>query len=160
MTDQTLDRAPLFFDDLAVGQIYRTASMALDRDRLVGFAAEFDPQPQHLSEATAKATTFGRLVASGWHTASITMRLQTDAFFSRFPGGGLGAQVDTLAWRRPVLPGDTLSATVEVMALRPSQSRPGRGFATLKTVTNNQHGEAVLEMAAAVMLPRRPPTQM
>jgi acyl dehydratase len=149
---------PLFFEDLAEGQRFTSAPAPMDRDRLLAFAAEFDPQPQHISDQAAATSQFGQLVASGWHTAAITMRLTVDAFFGRFPGGGLGAQVDTLAWRRPVLPGDTLYAVIEITALRPSRSRPERGVASIHTTTYNQHDQAVMEQSAAVMLPRRPVT--
>lgn len=147
---------PLFYEDLHVGQRFESAAMPMERDRMVAFAAEFDPQPQHMDEELARASTFGTLVASGWHTASLTMRLQTEAFFSRFPGGALGAQLDGLVWRQPVHPGDTLRAIVEVLALRASNSRPERGLATLRTTTLDQRDRVVLEMTAAVMVPRRP----
>jgi acyl dehydratase len=147
---------PLYFEDLAEGQRFIAEPVPMERGRLLAFAAEFDPQPQHTSDEAAAGSQFGRLVASGWHTAALTMRMQVDTFFSHFPGGGLGAQVDTLAWRRPVLPGDTLYAVVEITALRPSRSRPERGIASIHTTTYNQRDEAVMEQSAAVMLPRRP----
>ena len=100
---------------------------------------------------------FGTLVASGWHTGSLTMRLQLEAVMDRMPGGAMGAQVDSLAWRRPVLPGDALYAVVEVLECRPSRSRPERGVLQLKTTTYNQRDEAVMEMTAAVLVPRRMP---
>ncbi len=74
----------------------------------------------------------------------------------RFPGGSLGAQIDTLAWRRPVRPGDELRAQVEVLAKRPSGSRLDRGLVTLKTTTLNQRDETVQEMTASILAPRRP----
>ncbi len=147
---------PLFYDDLHVGQTFRSAPVAMDRDRIVDFAREFDPQPQHLDEETARSSMFGTLVASGWHTAALSMRMQLDALMGRFPGGAMGAQVDTLAWRRPVHPGDTLHAVVEVLAMRLSKSRPASGLLTLRTTTVNQHGQPVQEMTAAVFAPRRP----
>ena len=150
----------MFYDDLHVGQRFESAAALIARDRFVAFATEFDPQPQHLDEEQAKATQFGGLVASGWHTASLTMRLQTDALFGRFPGGALGAQVDNLAWRRPVHPGDTLRAIIEVMAMRLSQSRPENGLVTFRTTTVDQHDRPVLEMTAAVMVPRRVPREV
>lgn len=146
---------PLFYEDLHVGQTFTSQPVTVDRDRIVSFAAEFDPQPQHLDETSAAESQFGTLVASGWHTGAITMRLQLEAMMGRFPGGALGAQVDTLAWRRPVHPGDTLHAVVEVLQMRPSASKPGRGVLTLRTTTLNQHDEAVMTMQAAVLVPRR-----
>jgi len=79
-----------------------------------------------------------------------------EAMMGQFPGGALGAQVDGVAWRRPVRPGDTLRARIEVLSKRPSASRPDRGVLTLKTTTLNQRDEAVQEMTASVLAPRRP----
>jgi acyl dehydratase len=146
----------IYYDDLTLGQRFTAAAVPMERERLLSFAAEFDPQPQHLSDALAAGSQFGTLVASGWHTAALTMRMQVEMFFNRVPGGGMGAQVDTLAWRRPVLPGDLLHAVMEVTALRLSRSRPGRGLVTLHTTTFNQRDQAVMEMDAAVLLPLRP----
>lgn len=145
----------LYFEDLEAGTKFAAGPVTMDRDRAIAFAAEFDPQPQHLSDEQAQNSHFGTLVASGWHTAALTMRLQFDAFFGRFPGGGIGAQVDRLAWRRPVAPGDALHVVIEVLATRPSRSRPMMGLATLRTTTFNQREEAVMDMEAAVLLPRR-----
>ena len=146
---------PLYYEDAHIGLVITTRSERLTRDRIVAFAEEFDPQPQHLSETAARSSMFGELVASGWHTAAVTMRLQVGVLMGRFPGGALGAQVDTLAWRRPVRPGDELRAQVEVLSMRPSGSRPDRGVVTLKTMTLNQRDEAVQEMTASVLVPRR-----
>lgn len=146
----------LYFEDFQVGQRFTSASLPMERDRLVAFAAEFDPQPQHLGEASAATSQFGTLVASGWHTAALTMRMQMDAVFGRIPGGAMGAQVDRLTWRRPVRPGEQLHAVVEVLTARESRSRPTQGVLTLRTTTLNAEGEAVMEMEAAVLVPRRP----
>ena len=154
MTDAT--PAGLYWEDLEVGQSATSRPHVMTRERIVAFAEEFDPQPQHLNEDAARNSMFGELVASGWHTASVTMRLQLEAMMGRFPGGALGAQVDGVAWRRPVRPGDTLRARIEVVAKRPSGSRPDRGVVTLKTTTLNQRDEAVQEMTASVLAPRRP----
>lgn len=148
----------LYYEDLHVGQIFPSGTATMDRDRLVAFAQEFDPQPGHLDEEQARSSLFGTLVASGWHTGSLTMRLQIEAFFGHFPGGALGAQIDNLAWRKPVQPGDNLHVTVEVLEMRPSRSRPDRGVLTICTTTLNQHDDPVMEMTAAVMVPRRPTT--
>jgi len=146
----------LYYEDLQAGRVQTSVPHVMTRDRIVAFGAEFDPQPQHLNEDAARGSMFGELVASGWHTAAVTMRLQLDLLMGRFPGGALGAQVDTLAWRRPVRPGDELRAQVEVLAMRPSGSRPDRGVITIKTTTLNQRDEVVQEMTANVLVPRRP----
>ena len=146
----------LYFEDFQVGQRLTSAPLSMDRDRLVAFAAEFDPQPQHLGEASAATSQFGTLVASGWHTAALTMRMQIDAVFGRIPGGAVGAQVDRLTWRRPVHPGERLHAVVEVLAARESRSRPTQGVLTLRTTTLDTDGKTVMEMEATVLVPRRP----
>ena len=145
----------LHFEDFVVGRRFVSEPRTMERDRLVAFAAEFDPQPQHVGEAEAAGSNFGVLVASGWHTAALTMRMQLDAVFGRVPGGAMGAQVDRLAWRRPVRPGDVLHVVVEVLAARASQSRPEQGVVTLRTVTLDAAGTTVMEMEAAVLVPRR-----
>ena len=147
---------PIYYDDLAVGQVFLSRAEAISRDRIVAFAQEFDPQPQHLDEDTARGSMFGELVASGWHTAALTMRLQLDSLMGRFPGGSLGAQIDKLAWLRPVRPGDLLRAKAEIMDMRPSRSRPDRGLVTIQTTTLNQRDEPVQVMTAAILAPRRP----
>ena len=147
---------PLYYEDLSVGQTFLSRAEVIGRDRIVTFAQEFDPQPQHLHEEAARGSMFGELVASGWHTAALTMRLQLDSVAGRFPGGSLGAQIDTLAWLRPVRPGDLLRAKVEVMEMRPSRSRPDRGLVTMRTTTLNQRDEPVQVMTASVLVPRRP----
>lgn len=146
---------PLYFEDFHPGQQFHSASAPMEEGRIAAFAAEFDPQPQHLNEASAASSMFGQFIASGWHTASQTMRLQFDALISRFPGGAMGAQVDSLAWRRPVHPGDQIRAVIEVLEARPSRSRPDRGILNLRTTTLNQRDETVMEMTAAIFVPRK-----
>ena len=153
------DPVPLYFDDLTIGQQFTSEPTTMERGRLVAFAAEFDPQPQHLDEQQASQSMFGALVASGWHTAALTMRLQLEAAMGRIPGGAMGAQIDKLQWLRPVLPGDSLRAVIDVLDLRESRSRPDRGLATLRTTTLNQKDQPVLQMTAAVLMPRRPVTE-
>ena len=152
----TSPTSALFFEDLHVGLAIDSEPRTVSADDAIRFATEFDPQPQHISAEAARHSMFGELVLSGWHTASLTMRMQYDAVLSRFPGGTLGAQVDTLAWRRPVRPGEPLRARVEVLALRESRSRPDRGLVTIRTSTLDANGAAVMQMEATVMVPRRP----
>ncbi len=146
----------LFYEDFHVGQRFESSAHPMTRDRIVAFGTEFDPQPQHLGETEAQSSLFGTLVASGWHTASLTMRMQLECVFSRIPGGAMGASVEKLTWVRPVHPGDELRAVVEVRAMRLTRSRPDRGLLTLHTTTLDQEGRPVMEMGAAVLVPRRP----
>lgn len=145
-----------YYEDFEIGQSFVSRAERITRERMLAFAAEFDPQPQHVDEEAARASMFGELVASGWHTASITMRLQLDAVLGHIPGGMIGAQIDSLAWRQPVRPGDDLRAKVELMDKRLSRSRPERGLLTLRTTTLNQRDEAVQLMSTAVLVLRRP----
>ena len=151
--------APQHYEDFTIGQTFMSRSERMTRERIVAFGAEFDPQPQHLDEEAARGSMFGELVASGWHTASLTMRLQLEAVLGGIPGGAMGAQVDSLAWRQPVRPGDELRATVEVLDKRLSRSRSDRGLLMLRTTTLNQRDEPVQVMSAAVLVPRREASQ-
>lgn len=147
---------PIYYDDLAIGQVFMSRPETMSRERIVAFAEEFDPQPQHLSEDLARNSMFGELVASGWHTAALTMRLQLEGLMGRFPGGSMGAQIEKLAWVRPVRPGDRVRAKAEIIEKRPSRSRPDRGLVTVRTTTLNQDDEPVQVMTAAILVPRRP----
>ena len=147
--------APLYFEDLAVGQTFRTGSHRMELDAIRAFAAEFDPQPFHLDEEAGRASVFGGLVASGWHTAAVAMRLLVGGEL-RIVGGLIGLGVEELRWPRPVRPGDTLTVESEVLDLRPSGSRPDRGIVRVRNTTRNQHGEPVMVQAVAMIVPRRP----
>ncbi len=146
----------VYYEDLAVGQTFRAGPLVMDRDRLVAFATEFDPQPQHLDEALAKASQFGELVASGWHTAALTMRLIIDGAGPEFAAGAAGAGIESLSWPVPVRPGDALSAESEILELRVSRSRPDRGVMKMRTITTNQDGTVVQSITATILVPRRP----
>ncbi|HET7469994.1 MAG TPA: MaoC family dehydratase [Gemmatimonadales bacterium] len=147
--------SPCYLEDLAVGDRYAGGTATVDLAAIKAFAAAFDPQPFHLDEAAAKASIFGRLVASGWHTMAVTMRLLVDGELRSLWGlVGLGA--DELRWPRPVLPGDVLSVEWEVLEVRPSASKPDRGTARLQVTTRNQQGEIVLSLVTTILLPRRP----
>ncbi len=147
---------PLYFEDIETGQTYTSHAITVLQEEIIDFATRFDPQPQHIDPVAATASLFGELVASGWHTGALTMRLQTDAFLCRFPGGAVGAQVDSLAWPRPVRPGDVLRAQVDILDRRESRSRPSRGVVHVRTTTLNQRDEAVQLMTATILVPRRP----
>lgn len=145
----------LYLEDFAPGQIYRSGSIAVDAAAIKRYAAEYDPQAFHLDEAAADASFFQGLAASGWHTASLTMRLLVDSALK--PAGGIvGAGLDEFRWPRPVRPGDTLRVESEVLEVRPSKSRPQQGLVKLRVTTFNQNGEAVLVMVPNLVVPRRP----
>ena len=155
MGDSADGTDPLYLDDLEVGRTFRSGTFTVDPGGLKAFAAEFDPQPFHLDERAARSSLFGGLVASGWHTAAITMRLLVDGE-ARIAGGLVGAGVDELRWPRPVRPGDVLRVESEVLEVRPSRSRPDRGIVRLRSTTLNQDDQPVMIQVASLVVPRRP----
>ena len=145
----------LYLDDLRVGQRFISGTYALDEGQVIAFASEFDPQPFHLDAAAAAGMFFGGLVASGWHTAAITMRLLVQGGVPIARGLiGLGAE---LSWPRPTRPGDVLRVESEVVEVSPSRSRPDRGMIKVRSETRNQRDEVVQVLEARMMVPRRPP---
>lgn len=144
-----------YLEDLEPGQTFHTESLQVDEESIKRFATEFDPQSFHLDEQAARGSMFGGLAASGWHTGAITMRLLVDSDFS--PAGGvIGASLDELRWPKPVRPGDALRVEVEVLEVRPSRSRPEKGFAKVRVTTLNQDNEAVqIYVGNLVVLSRR-----
>ena len=145
----------LYLDALAAGQVYRSGETTVSEAEIVRFADEFDPQPFHLDAEAARATFFGGLAASGWHTAALTMRLLVDSEM-RIAGGIIGAGMDEVRWPKPLRPGDTIRLESEVLEVRPSRSRPSQGLAKVRTTTLNQHGEAVQVLVANLLVVRRP----
>jgi acyl dehydratase len=144
----------IYLDDLQPGQTFALGGRSIDRDEIVAFAGAFDPQPFHLDEAAAQASIYGQLIASGWHTVCIFMRLFADGLLNRTAAIG-SPGVDELRWLKPVCAGDRLEAEVEILEVRPSRSRPDRGAARIRCVVRNQQGD-VLTMIATVMFLRRP----
>ena len=146
-------RPLLYLDDLKVGQRFTTASQTMDTAEIKAFAAQFDPQPFHLSEEAAKDSLFGALAASGWHTAAVTMRLLVETG-PRLAGGVIGASGE-VKWPQPTRPGDTLHVESEVLAVTPSRSRPERGIVAMRSTTFNQRDEVVQLMTANLVVARR-----
>jgi acyl dehydratase len=143
----------LYFDDLHIGQRFFSASHAMDEAQIKAFASQFDPQPFHLDEQAARISLFGGLAASGWHTASVTMRLMVTSGLP-VAGGVIGAGCE-INWPRPTRPGDILSVESEVLAVSSSRSRPDRGIVTMRSKTHNQAGEVVQEMTAKLVVFKR-----
>jgi acyl dehydratase len=155
MPPDTPEDSRLYLDDLAPGQRFVSPSHALDAAQIQAFACQYDPQPFHLSDESAKDTLFGGLAASGWHTAALTMRLLVESGFH--PAGGIiGSRADELKWPRPVRPGDELHVEAEVLEARPSTSRAGQGFIKCRTTTVNQNGEPVQVLVMNLLVQARP----
>jgi acyl dehydratase len=143
-----------YLEEFAVGQTYGSGRLTVEKDRIKAFAAEFDPQPFHLDEEAARASIFGGLAASGWHTAALTMRLLVESELK--PAGGIvGAGFDEFRWPLPVRPGDELRVESEILEVRPLKSRADRGVVKVKTTTLNQRGEAVQVSIGNLFVPRR-----
>jgi len=145
----------IHLDNLQAGQTYALGSRSVSREEILEFAVAWDPQPFHLEEEAAESGIYGRLIASGWHTVCIFMRLFADGLLNR--AAALGSPgIDELRWPKPVHAGDVLAARVEILDVRPFRSRPDRGAARIRCVVANQAAEEVLTMIATVMFLRRP----
>ncbi|SNS89041.1 Acyl dehydratase [Sphingomonas laterariae] len=145
-----------FFEDYEIGQVRRFGAYPVTRDEVIDFASRYDPQPFHLDDAAAAANPiFGRLSASGWHTAAMVMRMMVDegqrtgSFSMGSPG------LDEMRWLKPVYPGDTLSVETEVIDKSAPKSRPEIGFVKFRITCFNQHGEQVMRQIASNIQPRR-----
>lgn len=157
-----------FYDDLRVGDRVELGSHLFTADDIKTFARQFDPQPFHVDEQEGLRSHFGALVASGWQTASIWMRKlvdhrrrETDAMRQRgerIPQVGPSPGFRDLRWYKPVFVGDTISYSVEVIAMRPSQSKPDRGIVNLFGAGHNQHGVRVISFETTTFVERRGPT--
>ncbi len=142
-----------YFEDLKAGGRFKSETYAVSEEQLISFAREFDPQPFHLDAAVADQTMFKGLIASGWHTAAITMRLFVQTL--NFAEGAIGLGVDELRWPNAVRPGDRLQVETEIIDLRVSRSKPSHGVVRLRYVTTNQRNEIVQTMSASALVLRR-----
>jgi acyl dehydratase len=144
-----------FLEDLTPGQVFTSDARAVvDAGAIKRFAGEFDPQPFHLDEASARPTFFKKLVASGWHTTAVTMQLVVETL--PLSHGVIGSGVDELRWPRPVKPGDTLRLHCEIIEVTPSKLDPSRGTVRVRMMTLNQHDQPVQTMVANLIAFRRP----
>jgi acyl dehydratase len=150
------DNPPVWYwEDFREGEVREFGRTLVKREDIVRFASEFDPQPFHVDEAAAQATMFGGLIASGWHTAAMAMRMMCDAYLLK--SASLGSPgIEQLKWLRPVRPGDTLGMRSTVLESRPMQSKPGVGLVKLRHEVVNQDDEVVMQMEGYGMFRRRP----
>ena len=140
----------LFFEDLHVGQRFVSGTKQVDEAAIKAFATQFDPQPFHLDGEAAKNTLFEGLVASGWHTAAISMRLMVEGGLP-IAGGLVGAGGE-ISWPKPTRPGSVLHVESEIIELKRSRSRSERGIATIRSETRNQLGETVQVLVAKLIV--------
>ena len=152
--DGTSPDGLLYLDDLHVGQRFTSGARAVDLEAMTAFASRFDPQPFHLDEVAARDSLFGGMVASGWHTAAITMRLLVDGGIPI--GGGLIGAGGEISWPAPTRAGDVLHVESEVLEIAPSRSRPDRGMVTVRNETKNQDGALAQVFTVKMVVLRRP----
>jgi acyl dehydratase len=144
-----------YFEDFQVGQVLELGSYEVSREEILAFARQYDPQPFHLDEEAGRQSIYGSIIASGWQTAAICHRLLVESVLERSSSMG-SPGLDELRWLLPVRPGDTLSASIEVLATTPSRSKPDRGAVKTRMEVRNQKGEVVMTELAAVLFRRRP----
>ncbi|MFZ4125438.1 MAG: MaoC family dehydratase [Rickettsiales bacterium] len=145
-----------YFEDFSVGQRFETEPHTTTEAEALAFAKRYDPQLHHTDPVAAKESLFGALVLSGWETASIVMGLKLrHTPLGQVATGLVGIGIDNLRWPKAVEPGDTLRATITIIAARPSTSRPDKGVVKYKIEAFNQRDELVMEMEVAVLMPRR-----
>jgi acyl dehydratase len=145
----------LYFEDFPPGDVRESPARTVTRDEIIAFAREFDPQPFHVDEAAAEHTIFKGLIASGWHTIAIYMRLMWDSYLKDTMSLG-SPGVDEVRWLKPVRPGDTLRVRFTVLEAVPSRSKPDRGIVRSLSEVFNQHGEVVMTLRGLGMFGRRP----
>jgi acyl dehydratase len=144
-----------YFEDYPEGAVFEYGNIAVSEIEIVDFARRFDPQPMHIDAAAAARGPFGGLIASGWHTAGIMMRLFTEHFLSKVaslasPG------IDELRWPHPVRPGDVLRIRVHILEVRPSRAQPDRGIVRTFVEVLNQDDAVVMTLRPVNLLHRRP----
>jgi acyl dehydratase len=126
------------------------------REEVLDFARKYDPQPFHLSDEAAAKTHFGRIAASGWHTAAMTMAVIARAVVDQEQAGLGSPGIDELRWLKPVYPGDTLHVRGEILEKTPSRSKPDIGSFRTRTTVTNQHNVPVMTFVSIVLIRRRP----
>lgn len=147
-----------YFEDFTSGRSLPLAVRTVSAEEIVAFASEFDPQPMHLSEEAGKASILGGLSASGWHTASLFMRMMFDGWLSETASEG-SPGIEFMEWKKPVLAGDTLSGTSTVSESRLLRSRPGIGLVKFLHEVRNQNGVTVMRGENPIMIRLRTPQE-
>ena len=146
----------IYFEDLVVGVDREFGTYEVTREEVLEFARKYDPQPFHLSDEAAAKTHFGRLAASGWHTAAMTMAVIARRVIADEQAGLGSPGIDELRWKKPVYPGDTLHVFGRILEKTPSRSRPEMGSFRAQNTVKNQDGEVVMTFISIVLMRRRP----
>ena len=156
MNTQDTRHISIWWEDLAAGSTRDLGTISPTAEEIIAFASQFDPQPFHLSQEGGKASLFGGLCASGWHTCSMAMRLMVTNFLGQ--SSSLGSPgMENLKWLKPVYPGDVLQLTQHIVESRPMASRPDVGLIRSQWQMVNQHGQPVMQMEGYGMFRRRTP---
>jgi acyl dehydratase len=149
-------RSMIYFEDLEVGAETDFGSYEVTREEVLEFARKYDPQPFHVSDEAASKTHFGRIAASGWHTAAMTMAVIA-RHVVKHEQAGLGSPgIDELRWKKPVYPGDTLHVRGKILEKTPSRSRPEMGSFRTHTTVTNQDDVPVMSFTSIVLIRRKP----
>jgi len=144
-----------YWEDFPVGTVRETGGMTLTQEAIVDFARQFDPQPFHVDAAAAAESVFGGIIASGWHTCSLAMRMMCDDYLLDTASHG-SPGVDSIKWLKPVRPGDTLHLSMVVLEARVLESKPTVGLVRNRWQMFNQKNECVMDMEGYGMFRRRP----
>ncbi len=155
----TLNKLPVaanqrFFEDIKADQVYEFGTITVSEKDIIDFARQFDPQDFHLDPAKAASSLFGGIVASGWHTTAVVMRLYVDHYLSHVANLG-SPGVENIRWPNPLRPGDTLRIRVTILEARPSRSKPDRGIVRVHVEAINQTDKLVLSMIGVSLVGRR-----
>jgi len=145
-----------YWEDFKVGERIHLGSKLVTREEIIEFASKYDPQPFHVDEAAAGQSIYGGLIASGWHTGAMVMRMMCDAYLLRAASMG-SPGLDSLKWLKPVRPGDRISAYRTTLESRASKSRPEMGIVKFFWEVLNQHAETVMSMEGYGLFGRRDP---
>ena len=140
-----------WFEDYVPGAVHDLGSVLVDEQEVISFARQFDPQPFHLNKEQAEKSAFGGLIASGWHTVCMAMRLIVDHYLSEVSSEG-SPGIDELRWLQPVRPGDRLTVRITVLDARRSRSRPERGIVRSLIETQNQDGEIAMHLTSTIFI--------
>jgi acyl dehydratase len=141
-------------DDFSAGEVIDCGTATISRDEIIDFARQFDPQPFHVDEAAARESPYGGIIASGWHTCAIFMRLMVDSLLSRTASLG-SPGVDQIRWLRPVRPDDLLHGRLTILEVKPSSSKPDRGAVRTHGEMLDAEGRVVMEMYSWMLVRRR-----
>jgi acyl dehydratase len=144
-----------YFEDYAPGAVEELGRVSVSEDEILEFARQYDAQDFHADPAKAAEGPFGGVIASGWHTAALMMRLLVARYLDSATSLG-SPGIDELRWQVPVRPGDTLSVRVNVLEARPSRTKPDRGLVRSHVEVRNQDGDTVMTVKAMNLIRRKP----